>query len=166
MTVGYHLKKLREHPELAGRGADWYHAKWKVPLAAYQESIGACLRGEGPVPQWYLVLDEMGAIAAGAGVIENDFHDRPDLRPNVCAVFVEPEHRKRGLARELLDEIRYDMARLGEGRLYLVTNHTQFYERCGWTYHTEVRDTESGKAFRLYTVETGGETLQTGKNHV
>lgn len=142
---------LREHPEYGDRAAEWYHSKWKVPLSAYQESISACLAGEGPVPQWYLMLGGSGAIAAGAGVIENDFHDRPDLRPNLCAVFVEEPHRGRGLARELLNAIRRDMGELGEERLYLVTSHTQFYEKCGWTFCTRVRDTDSGKEFRLYT---------------
>ena len=38
----------------------------------------------------------------GRGLIENDFHNRPDLCPNVCALFVEQAYRRRGLARLLL----------------------------------------------------------------
>ena len=36
---------------------------------------------------WYLCLDG-NRIVGGMGVIENDFHDRKDLCPNVCG---EPE---------------------------------------------------------------------------
>ena len=86
-----------------------------------------------PVPQWYLLLDGE-TIAGGAGVIENDFHDRPDLAPNLCALFVEPEFRGRGLARALLDAVRADLAGMGVETLYLVTDHTEFYERCGWQF--------------------------------
>ena len=86
------LLKLREHPELAGAAARWFHSKWGIPLAAYEESISACVKGGQPVPQWYLAM-ESGGIVGGLGVFENDFHDRKDLTPNVCAVYVEPEHR-------------------------------------------------------------------------
>ena len=88
--------RISEHGELAAEAAAWFHSKWGIPLAAYQESMAECLAG-GAVPEWYLVR-EGEAIAGGCGVIENDFHDRPDLHPNVCAVFVEPERRGRGIA--------------------------------------------------------------------
>ena len=43
------------------------------------------------------------------GVIENDFHDRKDLAPNVCAVYVEQEYRRRGIAGKLLNDVCEDM---------------------------------------------------------
>ena len=65
-------------------------------------------------------------------MIANDFHDRKDLTPNVCALYVEPELRCRGIAGQLLAHICKDMAAKGIGTLYLVTEHTSFYERYGW----------------------------------
>ena len=62
------------------------------------------LENNTPVPQWYIVMDEENVIA-GLGVIENDFHDRKDLAPNVRAVYVEPEHRCKGIAGEMLDVV-------------------------------------------------------------
>ncbi len=37
-----------------------------------------------------------GQIIGGIGVIENDFHDRKDLAPNVCAVYTEEDRRGDG----------------------------------------------------------------------
>ncbi len=111
-----------------------------------------CLEGKAAVPQWYLLM-EGETIAAGAGVIENDFHDRPDLRPNLCALYVEPPYRGKGLDRALLNAVRADMGELGEERLYLVTDHVDFYERCGWKFLTLVKDPE-GRTERMYTVKT------------
>ncbi len=144
---------LRQHPELAGRAAQWFHEKWNIPLAAYEESIAACLRGESAVPQWYLIL-EGDAICAGAGVIENDFHDRKDLAPNVCAVYVEPERRGQGVARALLDAVCADMARRGVKTLYLLTDHTGFYERCGWRFLCMAQGDGEEAPSRLYVRET------------
>ena len=91
----YAIFCLRERPELLLRAAEWFHEKWGIPRAAYEASMRDSLMGLGAVPQWYVTLAD-GAIIAGAGVIENDFHERKDLAPNVCAVYVEEDWRGRG----------------------------------------------------------------------
>ena len=73
-------------------------------------------------------------IIAGLGVIENDFHERKDLTPNVCAVYVEEEYRNLGIAGKMLNYVCEDYKNKGVRTLYLVTNHIGFYERYGWVY--------------------------------
>ena len=46
----------------------------------------ACPTKESVVPLWYVAMEE-ARIIGGLGVIENDFHDRKDLAPNVCAAY-------------------------------------------------------------------------------
>ena len=99
--------------------------------------------------QWYLALDG-GRIAAGMGVIENDFHDRKDLAPNVCAVFTEPDCRCMGLAGKLLAFVSDDMKSRGISTLYLVTDHDSFYERYGWEYLCPVTQDGDDKPSRMY----------------
>lgn len=120
-------------PERLSALAVWFHQKWGIPEAAYRESMTAALAGAGSVPQWYAILDR-DRIIGGAGVIENDFHDRPDLTPNLCALYVEPDSRGQGLAGVLLDFICADMKAKGVATLYLLTDHTSFYERYGWEF--------------------------------
>ena len=103
---GIRFLKLRHHPEWAEQAAGWFHEKWGVPLEAYLDSMETCIRRQAGVPQWLVALDEHGEIVAGAGVIENDFHDRRDLAPNVCALYVREDCRGRGIARALLEEAR------------------------------------------------------------
>lgn len=145
------ILRLRDHPELAFRAADWFHAKWGIPRDAYEESITACLNGAGP--QWYVVMaaDE---IIGGLGVIENDFHDRTDLTPNVCAVYVEPAHRNRGIAGRMLDFVCRDMADLGVGTLYLLTDHDSFYERYGWSFYCTAMGDGEEESSRMYRKNT------------
>lgn len=128
------LTPLRRAPELVEPAAEWFAGKWSIPVSAYRESMESCLRSPGGVPQWYVVQNAGGGIAAGLGMIENDFHPRRDLTPNVCAVYVEPAWRRRGVARCMLDYVRWDAGRLGLETLYLLTDHTSFYERCGWNF--------------------------------
>ena len=143
---------LRDNPALAAQAAGWFSGCWGIPEAEYRESIAQCLRRRSPVPQWYMIADG-GRLIAGAGVIENDFHDRPDLAPNLCALSVEAPWRGRGIAGRLLDFIRRDLGAMGVPRLYLVTDHTSFYERYGWTFLTMVTG-DDRLPVRMYTAPT------------
>jgi len=64
-------------------------------------------------------------------VIDNDFHERKDLSPNLCALFVDEAYRKQNIAKQLLDFAREEMKGLGFEKLYLVTDLDDFYEKCG-----------------------------------
>lgn len=147
------IRRLREAPELCETAACWFSERWKIPVSEYTESIEECIAQENSVPQWYLVQKEDGQILAGAGVIENDFHTRKDLCPNVCAVFVEEAVRRQGIARMLLNEIRRDMAAMGVLQLYLLTDHDAFYEKCGWRFLEMVRD-DTDHIGRMYVADT------------
>ena len=109
---------VADRPELLDRAARWFHEKWDIPEAAYRESMLESLTGADPVPQWYLALAGE-RIVGGLGVIDNDFHDRKDLSPNVCAVYTEPDCRCRGIAGRLLAHVCREMSFLcmvqGEG---------------------------------------------------
>ena len=97
----YQYIALREKPELKMPAAEWFHSKWGVPTEAYLECMDAYLGNETEYG-WFLCLDG-DRIVGGLGVIENDFHDRKDLTPNVCAVYTEESHRKQGIAGNLLN---------------------------------------------------------------
>ncbi len=98
----YTYISLRQKPELKKEAAAWFHDKWKVPQEAYLECMEAYINNETEYG-WYLCLDG-GYIAGGLGVIDNDFHNRKDLTPNVCAVYTEKEYRRQGIAGQLLSQ--------------------------------------------------------------
>ncbi len=98
---------------------------------------------------WYLCMDGDN-IVGGLGVIENDFHDRKDLTPNICAVYTEKEHRCRGIAGRLLNNAVEDLKSKGISPVWLVTDHTSFYERYGWEYLCEVHCDGESNTSRMY----------------
>ena len=153
---------LRERPELEKAAATWFHDKWGVPEEAYLECMDAYLAGETELG-WYLCLNRGGQgsgrptpddpveeIVSGLGVIENDFHDRKDLRPNVCAMYVEEAHRKQSIAGRLLNMAVEDLRARGISPVYLVTDHTGFYERYGWEYFCPAQGDGEDHLTRLY----------------
>ena len=55
--------RIQEHPELIEKAARWFHEKWGIPETAYLESMRACVERRGPVPQWYVLMEEERVIA-------------------------------------------------------------------------------------------------------
>ncbi len=139
---------LLEKPELKMVAAGWFHSKWGVPEEAYLACMDAYLQGKTPLG-WYLCLSG-GKIVGGLGVIENDFHDRPDLAPNICAVYTEESHRKQGIAGKLLNMAVEDLRGQGISPAYLNTNHVGFYERYGWEFYCMVLGDGETEPSRLY----------------
>lgn len=139
---------LRERPELKNDAAQWFHQKWGVPVDAYLACMDAYLANETEYG-WYLCLDG-DKIIGGMGVIENDFHDRKDLTPNVCAVYTEKDYRCKGIAGHLLDMVVEDMRGKGISPLYLVTDHIGFYERYDWEFLCMVQGDGEPDMTRMY----------------
>ena len=141
------IVRISDEPFRIDEAARWFHEKWGIPEEAYRESMeGASKIG---VPEWYLCL--FGEkIIGGMGVIENDFHPRKDLAPNVCAVYTEEQWRGKGIAGQLLRFVCRDMKERGIDTLYLLTDHTGFYERYGWEFFCPVTGDGEENPSRMY----------------
>ena len=146
--MDYQYITLREKPEWKDTAAQWFHSKWGVPREAYLECMEAYLHGETEYG-WYLCL-QGDRIVGGLGVIENDFHDRKDLFPNVCAVCTEEAFRCQGVAGRLLDMAVEDLREKKISPVYLVTDHTGFYERYGWEFLCMVQGDGEPDMTRMY----------------
>lgn len=144
----YKILKIHENIHLIYEAASWFSDKWNICKNAYLESMNDSINHV--IPRWYVIYDN-DKIIAGAGVIENDFHPRTDLAPNVCAVYVEEAYRRQGIAKDLLEYIVNDMKDEGINQLYLATNHVGFYERYGWVYLCDVKCDGEDYFSRIYT---------------
>lgn len=146
--MDYQYIALREKPEWKDAAAQWFHSKWGVPREAYLECMEAYLHGETEYG-WYLCL-QGDRIIGGLGVIENDFHDCKDLFPNVCAVYTEEAFRCQGVAGRLLNMAVEDLREKKISPVYLVTDHTGFYERYGWEFLCMVQGDGEPDMTRMY----------------
>ena len=64
--------------------------------------------------------------------------------------FILPEYRGRGIAGVLLNTAVSDMKEKGISPLYLVTDHTGFYERYGWEFFCMVQGDFDEEPSRMY----------------
>lgn len=144
----YRYITLKEAPAKKDAAAEWFCSKWGVPKEAYLECMEKYLNNESKYG-WYLCLDGE-KIIGGLGVIENDFHDRKDLSPNVCAVYTEEAYRCKGIAGHLLNMVAEDLTNDGITPIYLVTDHIGFYEKYGWEFLCMVHGDGEEEMTRMY----------------
>ena len=108
----YNIIKIKNHPELISRAADWFHEKWYVPAEEYRKSMEESLQSGISVPQWYLVVED-SRIIGGAGVIENDFHAAAaGLRVNcsvLCAMICGKKESIRFILSQIIHRFMRDM---------------------------------------------------------
>lgn len=138
---------IKAEPKLVEKAASWFNLKWGVPKEAYLECMNNYLNNKTNLG-WFLCIDG-DKIVGGLGVIENDFHERKDLTPNICAVYVEEEYRNHGIAGRLLNLAVDDLKMNGISPVYLITDHVGFYERYGFTFLTMTK-CDGGDISRIY----------------
>lgn len=146
--MNYQYITLREKPEMMRTAAEWFSGKWRVPREAYLACMSDYLQGKTELG-WYLCFDGENIIG-GLGVIDNDFHDRKDLSPNICAVYTEETYRRQGIAGRLLNIAIEDLRKKGISPVYLLTDHTGFYERYGWEFFCLARGDGEANSSRMY----------------
>lgn len=140
---------IASQPQIIPNAVRWFAQKWNIPEEAYAESMQEALVSTTGVPSWIVVLNDDNKIIAGLGFIENDFHQRKDLTPNVCAVYVEEKYRHQGIARTILNYATDLLEKKGIKTCYLITEHTDFYEHCGWTFYGMIPEND-GSLTRCY----------------
>ena len=144
----YKYITLRDREDLKNKVAEWFHFKWGIPTEAYLKCMDAYLNKETEYG-WYLCLDGE-KIVGGMGVIDNDFHNRKDLTPNICAVYTEKEYRNKGIAGHLLNMVVDDLKSKGITPIYFVTDYTGFYEKYGWEFLCMVQCKNEPNLSRMY----------------
>ena len=126
---------LRNCPERLEMFISYFQEKWadEYSGAMYRDCLTHTPGAPGPLPQWYLLC--RGETVLGcAGLIPNDFISRADLWPWLCALYVEPEVRGKGMGGVLIRHVEEECRRLGFPRLYLTTDLRGYYERYGYSF--------------------------------
>ncbi len=80
----------------------------------------------------------------------NDLQSRQDLTPWLGGLYVVPAFRGRGVARALQQYVLRRAAAMSIPRIYLMTEHIDFYERMGWIF-METSPHETGVDVRIYS---------------
>lgn len=146
------ILSLRENPHMQEWFLLWYQEKWDGDggLDAFLDSLEAAPEAEGPMPQWYLLLDGR-KIVGGLGLMDEEVYLWPELSPWIATLYIAPEYRGHDYGGVLIRRGLEDLRRLGYEKAYLCTRHEGYYERFGFSLR-EIWTDELGSKNRLYEV--------------
>jgi N-acetylglutamate synthase-like GNAT family acetyltransferase len=99
----------------------------------YKDCIENSLDNKNSLPKFYLALIE-NEIVGSYALLTNDIISRQDLMPWFACLFVNEEHRNKGIAGQLIQHGLVETYKKGFERLYLSTHLNNFYENKGWKH--------------------------------
>ena len=121
--MNHQITTLADQPQYAEQLARWYFDYWVVKNNpdGYDEVLAKVMGStlSKKLPFTVLAL-EQGALI---GAAEVKFHDNSGDKVWLDGVYVEPNHRGKGLALELVTEAKRIACELGVTQLYLTTRH-------------------------------------------
>lgn len=149
------LVNVVEDTDIKSKLSLFFEDKRSIPKESYIKSFNDALISKKGVPYWVALMDIKGNIVAGAGIIENDFHERKDLTPNICALYVEENYRHNRIAKFLLETLENRLKDYGYKYFYLLTDLVGFYEQYGYEYLFDVRNDGDDSYSRYYRKKFG-----------
>lgn len=104
------------------------------------------------IPQTYIALykNELVGIVS---LWRNDLCARQDLYPWMAGLYVKEVYRKKGIGTFLQNKAIKIAKELGYDKLYLITDHENYYEKTEWVY-LEKAPLGNGKMTKIYVHNT------------
>lgn len=99
----------------------------------YKDCIEHSVDNQNTLPKFYLALIE-NEIVGSYALLTNDIISRQDLMPWFACLYVNEEHRKKGVAEQLIGHGLSEAHHKGFEKLYLSTHLNAFYENKGWKH--------------------------------
>lgn len=110
------------------RGIEWgagRHLSALLEKDAFQTEYGASAG-------LYFVRQDREFVGFGA-LVEQDYLPRPELKPWIAFVYVDPKAREQRLSEKIVRYLEAQAAAQGFAKTYLVSQHLGLYEKYGYT---------------------------------
>ncbi|MGE7916689.1 GNAT family N-acetyltransferase [Lysinibacillus xylanilyticus] len=86
-----------------------------------------------------------GQCVGTVSVFENDWKERPQYKPWLASLYVEPLYRSQKIGLYLIEELLKHLKKLGYTHVFLKTeNASAYYEKRGWEHIETVLDEQNG----------------------
>jgi N-acetylglutamate synthase-like GNAT family acetyltransferase len=151
----------RESPYIASI-TEWQYEQWGKDLGQTKEIVRTYIENslcENRIPQTIVAVENGNLLGYCNINMFDDLVQYPHIYPWLRYIYVDKAERGRGIARKLLEFIPTAMKNLNIPELYLLTNHSDFYEKFGWEYACDLatqsktvgdKDGLYGDTVRLY----------------
>jgi tRNA (cmo5U34)-methyltransferase len=122
---------LEDFPHYRQALTDYVEKNWKPVFKSFTAVLNEISSREKELPRCYMMLKGDNIIGFYQ-LVEQELILRKDLSPWITCVFIDEKERGQRLSSQLLEHGRMVAGKLGYTKVYLTTDHIQFYEKFGF----------------------------------
>ncbi|WP_282926320.1 GNAT family N-acetyltransferase [Helcococcus kunzii] len=100
----------------------------------------------GDQAQLFFYIEKNEPLAFG-GLVEQDYLPKPDLKPWIALIYVDPKSRGQRLSEKMVTYLEKQAKDQGYNKVYLVSRHKGLYEKYGYRLQEELRDIKHDKDY-------------------
>jgi len=130
------IKNLLEFPEFTNEVSYWIWSEWHKKEGTSLDDIKFRTehsQGRVDIPQTFIALYNNELIGT-VSLWNNERAFTQNLRPWLACLFVKNQFRKQGVGKVLQSFAIQKAKAMGYNKLYLMTEHTGYYEKLGWKF--------------------------------
>ena len=131
MANNISIVSLKDLPNYRQTLTDYVEKNSKWWFMPFTDVLSEIFSGEKDLPQCYMML-KADNIIGYYQLVEQELILRKDLSPWITTVFIDEQERGQRLSSKLLEHGRTVAGKLGYAKVYLTTDHIQFYEKFGF----------------------------------
>lgn len=130
----FNINNLEDVPHLTPQVATWIESEWRrLPIHDYLDTVAKHQWRDGQsLPRTLVAVEDRVAIGT-VSLLLGDMDTRSDLNPWLGCLYVEKDHRKRGVATKLIQHAEGLAKSMGIELLFLFTvREAYLFSKLGW----------------------------------
>jgi GNAT superfamily N-acetyltransferase len=131
LTNNIRIVSLKDLPKYRQTLTDYVERNWKGVFDPFTDVLVELFSREKALPQCHMMLKNDNIIGFYQ-LVEQELLIRKDLSPWITCVFIDEKERGQRLSSKLLEHGRTAAGKFGYEKVYLTTDHIQFYEKFGF----------------------------------
>lgn len=141
------IEYLRNHPELVKTVSEWIYHEFAEPAGVtFRETHEKFSQtGINLFPITFIAVQNQDC-AGTVSLFENDLKTQWALTPWLASLYVFPQYRNQGVARELIQHALNKAEEMGYGAVFLRTEQTaEYYKKMGWKFVYRAQDEKAAE---------------------
>ena len=122
---------IRERPDLIPAMLESLEAHWNACMPWIEKHMKAVLETEGPIPDAFIAVEDGKIVGGYTLAIKQILYSRAEGLW-IATLYMDPAYRGKHLSHVLIDHARRRGGELGFDKIYLASEHVNYYEKYGF----------------------------------